>query len=535
MDHGSYSSLTADRHPPQEGLEFRILGPLEVVEDGRPLPLPGPRQRGLLAFLLLHANQVVSADRLIEELWPGEAPEQGAAALQASVSRLRKALGSGASHLATVAPGYVVRIDGAQLDVRRFERLVEEAAATDPAAAAGMLREALGLWRGPALADLAYEPFAQAAIVRLEDLHLLAVERRIDADLALGRHAQLVSELEALVAAHPLREGLLAQLMLALYRAGRQAEALECYRVARQALVGELGIDPGPALQELEQAILRQDPSLDLAPRGPRRRSILAVGFGGQALEPLLALAEPLARQPEREIIVARVLGDRGELGATSVALNAHCASLAGRGVEARAATFTSTSAGADTSRLATEQDVDLILVSARPTLLDDPDLGELLRTAPCDVGVVLGEDLTPGPVLVPFAGAEHDWSAIELGAWLAGSWQVPLRIAGPAVEGGRDSSRLLASASIAVQRALGVAAEPLLLEAGPSALADASDDAAISVVGLSDRWRKDGLGPTRSALVGTGRPVLLVRKGLRPGGLAPPENLTRFTWSILG
>ena len=337
MDHGSYSSLTADRHPPQEGLEFRILGPLEVVEDGRPLPLPGPRQRGLLAFLLLHANQVVSADRLIEELWPGEAPDQGAAALQASVSRLRKALGSGASHLATVAPGYVVRIDGAQLDVRRFERLVEEAAATDSAAAAGMLREALALWRGPALADLAYEPFAQAAIVRLEDLHLLAVERRIDADLALGRHAQLVSELEALVAAHPLREGLLAQLMLALYRAGRQAEALECYRVARQALVDELGIDPGPALQELEQAILRQDPSLDLAPRGPRRRSILAVDVGGQALEPLLALAEPLARQPEREIIVARVLGDRGELGATSVALNAHCASLAGRGVEARA------------------------------------------------------------------------------------------------------------------------------------------------------------------------------------------------------
>ena len=146
-----------------------------------------------------------------------------------------------------------------------------------------------------------------------------------------------------------------------------------------------------------------------------------------------------------------------------------------------------------------------------------------------------MGEPAAPGPVLVPFAGAEHDWSAIELGAWLAGSWQVPLRIAGPAVEGGRDSSRLLASASLAVQRALGVAAEPLLLEAGPSALADASHDAAIAVVGLSDRWRKDGLGPTRGALVDTGRPALLVRKGLRPGGLAPAENLTRFTWSILG
>jgi DNA-binding SARP family transcriptional activator len=535
MDQAPYSSLTADRHPPQEGLEFRILGPLEVVEDGRPLPLPGPRQRGLLAFLLLHANQVVSSDRLIEELWPGEAPEQGAAALQASVSRLRKALGSGASHLATVAPGYVVRIDGAQLDVRRFERLVEEAAATDPAAAAGMLREALALWRGPALADLAYEPFAQAAIVRLADLHLLAVERRIDADLALGQHAQLVPELEALVAEHPLREGLLAQLMLALYRAGRQAEALERFRLARQALVDELGIDPSPALQELEQAILRQDSTLELAPRGSSKRSILAVGFGVGSFGPLLALAEPLARKPEREIIVSRVIGDRGELGAVSAALNLNCASLTDRGVEARVAAFISSSAGADTSRLATEQDVDLILVVGAPALLDDPDLGELLRTAPCDVGVVVGEPAAPGPVLVPFAGAEHDWSAIELGAWLAGSWQTPLRIAGPAVEGGKDSSRLLASASLAVQRALRVAAEPLLLEAGPSALADASHDAAISVVGLSDRWRREGLGPTRGALVAAGRPVLLVRKGLRPGGLAPPENLTRFTWSILG
>ena len=516
-------------------MDFRILGPLEVLDGDRPVALPGPRQRSLLAFLLLHANQVVSSDRLIDELWPGEAPDQGAAALQASVSRLRKALGSDASALATVAPGYVVRVDAEQLDVRRFERLVEEAATADPTVATGLLREALALWRGPALADLAFEPFAQAAIVRLEDLHLLAVERRIDTDLALGQHAQLVPELEALVAEHPLREGLLGQLMLAQYRAGRQAEALDHYRRARQALVDELGIHPSPALQELERAILRQDPSLELAPRGPRRRSILAVGFGARQLEPLLGLAEPLARNPERELIVARVLGDRGELAAASAALNAQCASLAEHGVEARAAAFISISAGADTSRLATEQDVDLILVSAGRALLDDPDLGELLRTAPCDVGVVVGEGLEAGPVLVPFAGAEHDWTAIELGAWLAGSWQVPLRIAGPAVEGGRDSSRLLASASLAVQRALGVAAEPLLVEAGASALVEASRSAAIAVVGLSDRWRKDGLGPTRSALVGAGRPALLVRKGLRPGGLAPAENLTRFTWSILG
>lgn len=207
MEQGSYDPLTARRRPPEGGLEFRILGPLEVVDDGRPVELPGARQRGLLAFLLLHANQVVSSDRLIEELWPGEAPEQGVAALQASVSRLRKALGAGAALLATVAPGYVLRLEVDQLDVRRFERLLEDAAAADPSAAAGLLREALGLWRGSALADLAFEPFAHTAIVRLEDLHLLAVERRIDADLALGRHALLVPELEALVAEHPLREG----------------------------------------------------------------------------------------------------------------------------------------------------------------------------------------------------------------------------------------------------------------------------------------------------------------------------------------
>ncbi len=146
---------------------------------------------------------------------------------------------------------------------------------------------------------------------------------------------------------------------------------------------------------------------------------------------------------------------------------------------------------------------------------------------------MLTGGEPAAGPVLVPFAGTDHDWSAIELGAWLAGSWQVPLRLAGPAVEGGRDASRLLASASLAVQRALGVAAEPLLVEPGPDALVAAAADAGVTVVGLSDRWRKDGLGPTRAALAGSGTPTLLVRKGLRPGGLAPAENLTRFTWSL--
>jgi DNA-binding SARP family transcriptional activator len=532
MRSAAYRPLTARKHL-EMPMEFRILGPLEVLDGGASVKLPGPKQRSLLAMLVLHANEVVSSDRLIDELWPGEPPESGAAALQASVSRLRKSLGGGAGLLETVAPGYVLHVDTQELDLRRFERLVAEAEGEEPAAAAEKLREALGLWRGSALADFAYEPFAEAAIGRLEELRLLALERRIDADLRSGRDAELVPELESLVAQHPLREGLRQKLMVALYRSGRQAEALESYQSARRALVEGLGIEPGPALQELEKAILRQDPSLELAQALPPMRSMLTAALGEAALEPVLALAEALARKSPREIIVARLLEAREDLGQASAALSAHCESLADRGLVARAAVFTSMSPGGDAARLASEQDVDLVLVSAPPDLLDNPDLGELLKRAPCDVAVLVGEDIRPGAVLVPFAGAEHDWSAIELGAWLAGGWRTSLRLAGPAVERGRDASRLLASASLAVQRALGVAAEPLLIEPGADALASAARNAAVAVVGLSDRWRKEGLGPARSALVASGQPALLVRKGLRPGGLAPPENLTRFTWSL--
>ena len=516
-------------------MEFRILGPLEVLDGDHALDVPGQRQRGLLALLLLHANQVVSSSRLIEELWPDEASESHGGALQASVSRLRKSLGAGAELLVTLPTGYVIRLAPGQLDLDRFERLVEEAGPAEPPEAAEKLREALDLWRGPALADFAYEPFAQAAIGRLEEVYLLAVEMRIDADLALGRHAALVAELDALAAEHPLRERLRGQLMLALYRSGRQADALAAYQSARSTLVDELGIEPGWALQELERAILRQDRALELEQTTAPERSILVAWLGDVSPEPLLAVAEPLARKEPREVIVARLLADRGGLAAAAESLKEHVTSLTAAGVVARSAVFTSESPGADAARLATEQDVDLVLVAAPASLLDDPDLDDLLRSAPCDVALLTGGEPSVGPVLVPFAGTDHDWSAIELGAWLAGSWQVPLRLAGPAVEGGRDASRLLASASLAVQRALGVAAEPLLVEAGADALVAAAADAGVTVVGLSDRWRKDGLGPTRGALAASGYPTLLVRKGLRPGGLAPAENLTRFTWSLRG
>ena len=239
-------------------MEFRILGPLEVVEHGRVLRLGGARQRALLALLLTRANEVVSADRLIDELWGAQTPASAANALQYHVSQLRKAL---APHEAVVTrePGYLIRVGPDELDLLRFELLVEESQRMAPEQAAQRLREALDLWRGPALADLAQESFAQTEIPRLEELRLGALERRFEADLALGRHAELVGELQVLVREYPLRERLRAILMQALYGSGRQVEALEVYRATRKLLVDELGIEPSPALHELEQAILRHD------------------------------------------------------------------------------------------------------------------------------------------------------------------------------------------------------------------------------------------------------------------------------------
>ncbi|HXV56438.1 MAG TPA: BTAD domain-containing putative transcriptional regulator [Gaiellaceae bacterium] len=231
------------------------------------MPIRGPRRRALLVHLLVNANEVVPDERLLEDLWAGEPPASGLTALRVRVSQLRKALEEGEPVILTRPPGYVLHVAPDAVDALRFERLLADgrkalaAGRAEPAAAA--LRDALALWRGPALADVAYEPWAQAEIARLEELRRAALEERIEADLALGRHAELVPELERLVAEAPLRERLRGQLMLSLYRSGRQADALAAYRAARAALVEELGLDPGRALQELEAAILRQDLSLE--------------------------------------------------------------------------------------------------------------------------------------------------------------------------------------------------------------------------------------------------------------------------------
>jgi len=239
-------------------VEFRILGPLEASDETGPLLLGGQKQRAVLALLLLEAPRPVSTDRLAEALWGEQPPRTAATSLQNFVSQLRKTLG--ADVLVTKPPGYALDIRPEQLDLDRFRLLVERARATlDPAKRAEELGEALALQRGPPLADFAFDAFARPEIARLEEELLAVLEERLDAELAAGRTAELVGELEALVERHPLRERLRAQLMLALYRSGRQAEALRAFQDARHVLVDELGIEPGQELQELHGSILRQE------------------------------------------------------------------------------------------------------------------------------------------------------------------------------------------------------------------------------------------------------------------------------------
>ena len=530
-------------------MDFRLLGPLEVSEQGRPLALGGVRQRSLLALLLLQANELVSTDRLIDQLWGATPPATGAKTVQVYVSRLRKLLGEG--RLGTHGPGYVLGVEPGELDLARFEQLVAQARGAGPQTAAAQLREALALWRGPALADLPYESFAQVEIARLEELRLTVLEQRIEADLALGRHAELVGELEALVAGSPLREPLRGQLMLALYRAGRQAEALDAYRAARRELAEELGLEPSEALKRLEQAILRHEPSLE-PPREPEpvarrpaedatpvpERALLVVPRALDGLDALLGLAAPLAAasRPGHELIVAGVVPAAELQEATSV-LAAQRDRLLGEGLSARAAAFSSPSRGSDIARLASQENVELLLVDAGAAPLEG-DVMAILEQAPCDVALLsdAGGTLRGGPVMVPFGGGRHDWAALALGAWVARAADVPLHLIGAADrrKERRDASRLLADASLIAQRTAGIVAEPVLGSSGRRGIAALAEGAGLLVVGFSERWRQEGLGRVRSKLAETPpAPTVFVRRGTRPGGLAPAESRTHFTWSL--
>lgn len=255
-------------------MEFRILGLMEVLDGVRRVELPTGRGRSLLALLTLHAGQPVAAERLIDELWGEDPPATAATVVHGLVSRLRKALeperttGKRPQVLQTVGTAYRLAIDSDAVDANRFKRLIDEARGGSPEMRSAKLSEALLLWRGLPLADFIYEPFAQRAITALEESRIEAIEDRFEAELALGRDAELVTELHEVTTAHPFRERLRGFLMIALYRAGRQTEALDVYRETRDLLLEEMALEPGPALRELEAAILRQDPTLEL-PRHP--------------------------------------------------------------------------------------------------------------------------------------------------------------------------------------------------------------------------------------------------------------------------
>jgi DNA-binding NarL/FixJ family response regulator/DNA-binding SARP family transcriptional activator len=250
-------------------VEYRILGPLEVVDEGEPVPLGRLKERLVLAVLLLHANEFVSRERLIDELWGESPPPTARKAVNVYISQLRRALArNGRDPIATEDGGYRISVGADELDVLHLRRLLasarERAAAGELEAAFEPLREALALWRGPTLAGLLLESHGRDEVAQLDELRLTALMDRIECDLALGRHGEVLGELHVLVGEHPLLERLRAELMLALYRADRQAEALDAYQQAREVLVEELGIEPSPALQRLQKGILIQDPALEL-------------------------------------------------------------------------------------------------------------------------------------------------------------------------------------------------------------------------------------------------------------------------------
>ncbi len=318
--------------------------------------------------------------------------------------------------------------------------------------------------------------------------------------------------------------------MLALYRSGRQAEALEVYRATRRLLVETFGLDPSAPLQALERAILTHDASLELgaAPTQPRAGVVLVAPSRDDRVGALVEIAA-LVRA---ELVVARLVAGEDELAAAAAAVGAHRP-------RARTSAFTSDAPAADLMRLASANDADLVLVDAPPEL-DAPRLpallAELFESSPNHVAVLSGAGLVEGgAVSVPFGGGEHDWAALELAACVASSANVPLRLVGTRADTGRgrrDASRLLADASLAVQRIVAVDAEPVL--ADPDDLVDVVQDAGLVAVGVSPRWRQEGIGAARRALVRDARPpVLLVHRGPRPGVLAPRESRTRFTWTL--
>src|SRR5271166_2990362 len=379
-------------------MQVRILGPFQLEEGGRRITIGGLRQRAVLADLVLRANEVVPSEQLLVDLWGEDSPPSAANALQAAISRLRRVLPPG--RLVTKAPGYALRIFPEELDVSQFEQLVSEGreilASGAPAQAARILNQALSLWQGPALADFRYEPFAQAEIAQLEELHLTCLEERIEADLALGSASVLIAELRRLVGEHPVRERLRGQLMLALYRDGRQAEALEVYREFRSVLRDELGLDTTPRLRELEAAILRHDPLLSpassttVAPLARRPVTVLCVVLR-------MASSSGTSLDPEAH----EVVNERSVSLLTTV-LERHGGKLAVSAGERLTGVFGAASVHEDDALRAVRASLE-----ARNGLVTEA--GSVLRrhgvSLACRFGIATAEALVGGPGALGFAG----------------------------------------------------------------------------------------------------------------------------------
>lgn len=537
-------------------VEYRILGPLEVVVGGRSVSLGGRVQRTVLGVLLLHANEPISLERLVDVVWGATPPPSAAHAVSEYVSRLRKQLGAEA--IGRTPGGYVLRVEPGSLDLERFEELVRQArlelAADDAGRACELFDEALAVWRGRPFADTRLEDFAQAQVARIEELRLAAISVRAEGKLSLGRTDEVIPELEAVTAEHPYDERLAGLLMLALYRAERQADALACYQATRSRLSEHLGIEPSRSLQELERKILAQDASISLEPAETEPiRSVVVVPGRLDQLDALAALAGPLGRSRNPHEVILTWIEPPGPatevsslLAEASAVLAVLRTQLIDGGARARVAVFTAADRGEDVLRLALRPEVDLLVLGSDLSELEDgrfgPELSRALAAAPCDVALWFERDdparvADDGPILVPFGALEHDWAALELAAWLATTTERPLVLLGAASGsngGSRDASRMLADAGLLIQRASGVVAEPRLVEPGRTGMLEAIGEGCLVISAVSERWPTEGLGATRLELARSARsPALFLRRGQRPSGLSPPDRLTLYRWSM--
>jgi DNA-binding SARP family transcriptional activator len=365
------------------GVDFRLLGPLEVMDGGRHVVVGGGRRRALLALLLLHRNEVVSADRLIDELWDGRPPVTAVKGLQVHISRLRKELtsvdGQNGCGLLTRANGYVLEVTAENIDIARFERAVAKAEDANIEGrhgdAAELLNQALPLWRGPPLADFSYESFAQKEIARLEELRLVALEERFDAELALGHHTRVVAELEALVKVQPLRDRLRGQLMLALYRCGRRADALEVYREGYRRSIDELGIEPSHELRELQDRLLDESPELASPRRARHETSVVHRSSIALIVAGIIFVG----------VALAVVLRDRGAKvpSATRPVLDIAANSLAGVEVSGGLARFALPLPGRPTDIAADGDRLYVVSVDSSALTIADAGPRRLARTIP--------------------------------------------------------------------------------------------------------------------------------------------------------